>query len=263
MESLFDFLYRDTNRINSYYAQLFQGKLSALERVDSTRDNQERTLSGKGNLSVVSGEATSKLINEVQESSKQVIDPHDLIVSDVIGKLFENGFVEENVNSAKNGSLILCSGVLTFVDKFFIELAGPYLDTLIGSAKSGQNKHKSQQETKNLQLIKNVLSKLTLPSMFILQTSEKINVCGVIKESGLEEPVTSYYFKHGENGLPNVYLIGVKEMAGPVADSPGALLSQGSRQVAQVLKNLIIPNEAMTVTPIALFRKINEKSLES
>lgn len=80
LDALYDFLYRDSNRIASYYSQIFRGHLSSMEKSTSERRNTD--IGGKVDLHVVS--ADRKITNETLEGDKRVFDPHDLIATDVL-----------------------------------------------------------------------------------------------------------------------------------------------------------------------------------
>lgn len=64
LDVLYDFLYRDSNRIASYYAQIFHGHLSSMEKSTSERRNTDT--SGKVDLHVIS--ADKKITNETLEA---------------------------------------------------------------------------------------------------------------------------------------------------------------------------------------------------
>ena len=74
----------------------------------------------------------------------------------------------------------------------------------------------------------------------------------------MEEPISSYYFKHGAAGLAEVYIIGIKEIPSEVFSLPQAQLIGAGQQAAQILSNLLFPSEAIRVPPLALFRKLTK-----
>jgi hypothetical protein len=72
----------------------------------------------------------------------------------------------------------------------------------------------------------------------------------------MEEPIPVYYVKHGTAGLSDVYLIGIKEIpTAAVTLGEGHLMAAG-QGAAQFLRSVMFPEDAMRVTPIALFRKL-------
>ncbi|HRH44691.1 MAG TPA: hypothetical protein PKY82_23845, partial [Pyrinomonadaceae bacterium] len=83
---LYDFLYRDNNRISSYYAQIFNGRLSILEETDLKIQGHENT--GEGNIQVA--KVGRKTVESTQSGTKRVIDPHDVATTDVLTHLIGN-----------------------------------------------------------------------------------------------------------------------------------------------------------------------------
>lgn len=150
---------------------------------------------------------------------------------------------------------MLAKGTLVFVDKYMLEMAVVAVEASVGSL----HKAKTQQDKINLQgfkILKSILSKLTLPSAFLLHASDGVQVAGTIKESGMEEPISSYYFKHGAAGLSGVYVIGIKEIPSQSFTLPDTQLLGAFQQGAQGLSDMMFPPEAIRVTPVALFRKL-------
>lgn len=251
-DELYDFLYRDSNRLASYYAQIFKGQLSSVERTATERKNVDTT--GKFDLHVVSGDR--KITNEVTDTDKRTVNPHDIIVTDVLSFLISNGHALEDINEASHGSLVLVQGTVVFVDRLISEVAIIAFENLITPQ---SNKPKSSEEKATLQglkLFRDALQKISLPSAFILQTAEEVQIIGTIKESGMEEAISNYYFKHGTAGLSNVYMIGIKEVPSQSFTLPDSQLIGAGQQMAQALSDLLFPPDAIRVTPIAIFRKL-------
>ncbi len=249
---LYDFLYKDVNRIASYYAQIFNGRLSSLEKTATERKSVD--VGGKLDLHLVSGDR--KVTEEISDSDKRTIDPHDLIVTDVLSFLVANGHAVDDVAKASHGSLVILKGTVVFVDRLIAEVAMLAFD---GMSSSQNTKPKTAEEKATLQglkALKEVLQKIPIPSAFILQTADEVQVVGTIKEAGMEENISNYYFKHGTAGLADVFMIGIKEVSSPSFALPDTQLIGAGQLMAQALSDMLFPPEAIRVTPIALFRKL-------
>ena len=251
MAGLYDFLYRDIGRITSYYAQLFSGRLTQLEETDS--DRRVKDQSAKLNVQIASGDVKTSI--ETQVSAKRVIDPHDVITTDVLSYLVQAGHANLDVANAVHGTVVLTKGTLAFFDKYMLEIAFAAIETNFKFSP----KPKTPEEKAIVQgynLLKTAFSKLSLPSAFLLQTEDGLQIAGTIKDAGLEEPISSYYFKYGQAGLADVFLIGIKEIPSTSLQLSGAQLLGASQQAAQALADFLLPSEALRVTPIAMFRKL-------
>lgn len=245
---LYDFLYKDSNRFNSYYAQLFQGKLASLEEADHEKDSTEKNL--EGNLQVVKGGA--KHTSEIQTSAKRIIDPHDVITTDVINNFFDNQYIHTNFTTAPNGALVMAKGTLSFVDKIMLNtLASAY--TM--SVKANPDLLENPEAILGIQILQQMIAEDFLPSFYFLQTQDGHNIFGTVKDAGMEEPVTSYYFRHGNQGLGEVYVIGFKEVSADIDHNSFAIALGDMQSFNSVLNQMFLPQKGIKVTPIALFRK--------
>ncbi len=250
--ALYDFLYRDSGRITSYYAQLFGGRLTGLEETDTSRDAVDK--SGRLNTGVVSGDL--KTIQEDTTSSKRITDPHDIITTDVLSHLQENGRLQTNIKDAPHGAIIIAKGTIVFVDKSVLEIADLVFEMEIEVTRKTARTTQEKARLNELKFIRSFLSKIALPSGFLLQTAEGVQIAGTIKESGMEETISSYYFKHGSAGLSDVFLIGIKESSTYSFTLPNTQLIGAGQMAVQGLTTLMFPPEAIRVTPVALFRPI-------
>lgn len=161
------------------------------------------------------------------------------------------------VSEALHGRLVLVQGTLVWIERSMPELAVMALD--YGMQRQSR-KGQSAQSRENKQLIKFIkefVAKLALPSAFALQMSSGIQVVGTIKDTGMEEPIASYYFKYGTAGLAEVYVIGIKEVPSVAFSLPNTQLIGAGQQAAQALSDLLFPPNAIRVTPLALFRKLS------
>lgn len=245
---LYDFLYRDSNRLTSYYSQIFQGKLSSLEELDS--DTQKVTNKGKLNIQVASGELEKT--DEVLTSSKRIIDPHDLIATDVLSYLVSDQYIHTDYLNAPNGSIVLIKGTLLFIDKNLIASTASIFTSMV------ENKMVEVDDPNvaiGVEVLKSMLRDVPFPPLYVLETEEGIVATGTVKELGMEEPVSTHYFKYGNSGLPDVYLIGLKEIAIEPQPSSVSEFMNGMQMVTQMLTTLLFPVTSIKTTPLALFRK--------
>jgi hypothetical protein len=139
-----------------------------------------------------------------------------------------------------------------FVDKYMIEVALVGLE-IAAEEKPEARTPEEKSRAKSFENLKKILAKIVLPSAFVVLTETGIQIAGTVKESGMEEPISTYYFKHGTIG---VYLLGIKEKPSASFTLPHTQLLGASRDAAQALSDLLFPKEALRVTPIALFRKL-------
>ena len=249
---LYDFLYRDSSRINSYYAQIFGGKLTSVQNTETERDSADK--GGKLDLGMVGGDLKSGKENTLSQT--RVIDPHDLTATDVFIQLRANNRFNENAKAAPHGSLILASGTLLLIDRTMLEMATAVLDSQAKEASRTAKTPSEKNAARAQQSLIPIMKTLSLPSGFLLHTADGLDIVGTVKETGMEEPISTYYFKHGTAGLAQVYLIGIKEQSSlAITLSAGKLIGM-AQAAAAGLQQMMFPDGAITVTPIAIFREI-------
>ncbi|HWS90231.1 MAG TPA: hypothetical protein VN282_24895 [Pyrinomonadaceae bacterium] len=246
--ALYDFLYRDSSRIASYYAQLFSGRLTSLEELESSRDASEKH--GEANVQLLKG-GTKKSADD-SFSQKRVIDPHDVITTDVLSYLVEHHMISEDVEAAEQGSLFIAQGSLVFCDKFMLETAVLAFEAAAAKPKTSEER----QNAAGIKMLKQFLSRVTFPSAYLLHTQVGEMIAGTIKDEGMEEPISTYYFRHGTAGLPGVYMIGIKEMSSESFQLPQTQFIGASQFSAQFLSNMVFPEGSLKATPLAFFRKL-------
>jgi hypothetical protein len=252
--ALYDFLYRDSNRITSYYAQIFGSRLSSIERTDLERSSLDSGF--KGSLHVLSADQRST--NQTETSSKQVLDPHDIITTDVLSSLQERGRLNSDLAGAPHGSLVIAHGTLLFVDKILGEAGSVAVGESIRQELSKPHSKQDKAAIASQRLGQQFLNRVQIPSTFLLGTDTGVMVAGTIKEAGMEEPISTYYFKHGNAGLADVFVICIKEVPSPSFVLPNTQLIGVGQAFAQALSELLFPAGSIRVTPIAIFRKLAE-----
>lgn len=198
--ALYDFLYQDAGRMASYYAQIFSGRLSSLEQTDTDRTSEDK--GAKLDIHIASGDL--KHTSETTRSSKRVVDPHDIVTTDVLAYLQNSGHIEPGVQEAAHGDLVLTHGTLVLIDRAMAELAVLSFDLVISEEERKPKAKQDQAGLQGMRFIREFLPQLSMPSAFVLQGSDGCQVAGTIKEEGMEEPISSYYFKHGTAGLSDV-----------------------------------------------------------
>ena len=250
--SLYDFLYKDVTKISSFYAQLFKGNLLQIERTYSEKSSDSKSL--KADIKLIGGE--KKSIEELIEIKKETVAPHDMATTDVLAYFVENDYIKD-FETASNGDLVILQGAINFIDKNILETAMLSLDVvkdLVQSSFPVVSKTQKGQMQKILKMSTDMLKKAPFNSLYFL-TSNEIVISGTIKEQYLDEPISSYYLKHGSSNLPDVYVVGIKEIPGTESSFSNDSLIGFSQTLSKAINQLVFPSETIKVTPLAIFRK--------
>lgn len=245
---LIDFIYRDSNRIDSYSAQLLGGLLTGKEKHSTEKTGHDKSTSI--NAAVV--QHGEEVASGTERGARDLFTPHDTVAIDVMNTLFSNDFVAKDPVNAPHGSVVRTSGTLMFTDKNMMEMT---MKSITAVLKNPSIDLPGDQ----IALIEMVIESsehLQFPSAYILKGHQGHFFAGTIKDSGLEEPISSYYYKHGAGGLSQVHLLGIKEVTkAPSLPEHQSFITQ-TQEMATAMHNLIFPQDAIVVTPIAMFRRL-------
>jgi hypothetical protein len=186
--------------------------------------------------------------SEATSALKKTVGPHDLIAVDVFAALLKDNRVNRDLLSTRHGGLFLVEGTLVLVDRHMMRLAASAIQMATGQA--------DPDSRALMQGIAVFMNDLAIPSSALLLTTDGHKVAGTIKDEGLEEPISSYYFKHGTGGVSGIFMLGIREVTTPVTNLPGTAILGSSQKAAQALSEMLFPQDALRVTPLALFRKL-------
>jgi hypothetical protein len=249
---LYDFLYRDSSRITSYYAQIFGGLQRSFEQTELERNTKDR--GGKLDLQVAGVDLRS--VKENLRSETSTFDPHDIITTDVLSQLRTDGRFNTDVENAPHGSLFISQGTLLLIDRSMLDLAVAVLKSQAEESTRVARTPAQKTAARSEKQVAQLMASIDLPSGFLLRTPQGVNIVGTLKESGMDEPISTYYFKHGTAGLAEVFIAGIKEVPSPSIALPNEQMIGAGQTAAGALKIVMFPPDSITVTPIALFREI-------
>lgn len=248
---IYDFLYRDAERIASYYAQIWNGRLLGIEETASETERSEETI--KGDVKIASSE--SKIVSEAQFQQKRNVDMHDAATVDLLIRL-----AAQRAEKKGFGNIYVLSGTCFFLDRSVLKYAGPMIDAALPNLKQKTNSPKQAKENARAaelaKSIKQLISVIDMPSGFLLRVSDELSVCGPIKESGLDQPISAILFRAGRMGLANTYVVGMTEELAPNVQANISPMADAQCQLADTFLPLLFPTSALRMVPLAIYRKV-------
>lgn len=255
LRRVYDFLYCDRERFHSYYAQVNTGRLASTEKTGGARDNTETggTFTAGGGAVPVAINGSTKAVNEVLTGYKTTIDPHDQIILDVLAFFRKHNMIC-SLEDSENGELVQAIGSVHFAEESLLKMA---LKATLPNFMSNVPPNNTLDMDHATQVLLDWFSTGTLPSSFSLHCQNQVKVVGMIKDAGMQEPITSYYFRHGPGGLQDVTVIGIKETtAASTFPIQGKTAADMGRQFADGFQQLYFPEDAHRVTPLLIYREI-------
>lgn len=245
----YDLIYRDMERINSLYAQMFQGRITSIEENDTARDNTNHT----ARVGVPGTGVETQLLAETQSTSRKTFDPHDTITTSLLLNLSSSGRICRDWQNAPPSSIVTVKGTLMLLPATVSILALKFYVENMPSQTSAQ-----KAEKKSYQSIFSMLAENQIPSFYTIATDDSDIVCGVVRESGMLDPISSFFYNHA-GGLADVDVIGIKEHTVPVPAVLSSPVYTGAQTMAGGLREMFLPDpNAQRITPLVIMRTVGE-----
>lgn len=254
---LLNFLYSDKDIINSFYAQLFNGLTKHIEQTETSQ--VDGILEIKGGIKIATGGATGKALHA--KADKEIIDPHDVILLDVINELGPS--IKSNITETTIGDIVLVHGNVYVMDKQIL-LAG--LDCLISIEDGNLAGHKDKKSKKKDRAIYDFLKKIidAYPgdAKFVMHTKDGDEITGTLKLPFLMESITSACLKFGGNPMQACYVLGIVDgVPGEAAFQnpfPSGTMDFPAIETMKAFRMTAGRSEhAYAMRPISIFSKIN------
>jgi len=268
--TLYDFLYIDNDRVKSLYSQLFSGLLSAIENVAS------ETISKKTDVKI-GGSPVGSLSREIDkkeiESSLDRLDPHDLILRDVLQGLLESGNILSDISEAQPGNIILLNGQISILNfetyKHFIammphlmqagETPSPESPTQKKHRKHFEKEEKKKQESV-LNIIKGFSDIVPWGIQVIMESTDGIDAWGALKTDNLRDAPGNLTLKYGPTLSGRWYMLAIVDIVGAVSFANPLNLSPqiiGLMEAGHGMRGSFgRPDNQIGVTPLLIFRKL-------
>ena len=244
--NMIDLIYRDPIRVPAINAQLFNGLLQTTETSTSAKNTTNKDRGAEVNVGFLKVGGASKTGDENQSQTREVRNPHVLETIDVIN--FLGSKVSTDLSSAKNGSLVLIKGLLTFVDPLIFKMA-----TEAAFPTIKQNRHNPKSSANDGG---NFLKSIDFPPLFCLSEEDKVFATGMLHISGLTDSIFGTQLLYAAEALEDVHVLGIKHTSKSLLPSNMhdalRMLPAAYKQLAQ----LFVPHEATVVSVICIYRRI-------
>lgn len=259
-ECLFDFLYIDRDRINSYCAQLFDdGVLTSVKKI-ARHDNTK-------NAELTAQAVVAKLTAEGHETTssgqeRQFEAGWSNVIS-VIAELNGKGFLSDDLEKSSVGSLVLLQGRIAVVDIGLAQqlytpaIQAHFVDVKITHA----NKAQVEKDKKTMAVLGGVLKALPPVVQMYLETANGNLIWTTINPSFLTINTNDIGLKYGSRVDGEWRVMGLID-AKPSNKSDRAVHVQneflsGLNQVIEDIRTHVgRPGNAWGMTPVAIYRTI-------
>lgn len=275
MKSIYDFIYIDTNKIHSYYAQLTDGLPN--QKKISNKDGKVRSgrvVVGSTQVALAEGVGSTSL----EESFEEMMDMAHVLPRDMINLLDEYKLIARKLGANNLGRLVLVKGLLHMFDAHsFNKFSGPILkitEKNLGTETFRQALGDFDDEMINA--VKELLS--SYPARIQANIQVKGGKVASYAWMSLDEALfTSGYIdfslKHNQASPEDFYVLGILDAIPSqfenvvLENDRKALVEKVSKSMplgsfgsisSENIKNFMgRPNDFYGITPICIFRKID------
>lgn len=261
-ETLYDFIFIDQPRIRSLYTQLFTGFLAERETIASESNRRGRSLQAGGDPF---GSIASVNEQEVSDSSASRIDPHDLVLKDVLSRLSELGMICHDPAGAAPGNFLLLKGRVGIVDFSLCQGLLSLLPDILGIAEEGpspRNKQRARADRneRKLATLLQKISALVPWSVTVLLQNDDVTAWGAISKEALRADPGHIMLKSGPVLAGQWYMLAIVDVA--PNDEAGTItgLSEFAQGLLDGLASIRVavgkPDHCIGVTPLLVFREL-------
>lgn len=275
MKSIYDFIYIDTNKIHSYYAQLTDG-LPNQKKV-SNKEGMVRSARGViGSTQVALGEGSGSSARE--ESLEEMMDMAHVLPRDMINLLDAHKLIARKLGANNLGRLVLVKGLLHMFDAHsFNKLSGPILT--ITKRNLGEEAFKEALgdfDDVMMGAVKELLSSYPARIQANIQVEgEKITSYAwmSLDEALFTSGYIDFSLKHNQASIEDFHVLGIldslpsqfedeqvkikrEKLVNKVTSSmPLGLFGSEASQKTKVFMGR--PEDFYGITPVCIFRKID------
>lgn len=257
--TLYDFLFIDQARVHSLYAQLFSGLLAGVDTLTGEQYKYAWSIrAGSNHLAALSSRREAAEDNRRAEH----IDPHDLVLHDVLVALQEQDMICRNPGEAQPGSLILLHGKLGVLD--FKVLEGlvallPEMARLSESASPRSGKSRKKAEFAFAGALKKIAEVVPWGVTMVMQNAE-VTAWGAINRDLLRADPGHMILQSGPVLSGEWYMLALVDA--PLLANSNTI--EGLPEFHQgLLSGLVamraavgMPADCLGVTPLLIFRKL-------
>ncbi len=258
--TLYDFLFIDYPRVQSLYSQLYSGLLSEITSLVADTKSTETELKAGG---APVGSLASRRKEQSDQSRSESVDPHDVILRDVLGGLTEADMISIDPATAQPGNIILIQGKTYILDfgvyENMLQIL-PYMMVQTEEIGSRTVRKKHQKDMKSgLDLLKG-LAKIVPWSIHLLMESKSATAWGAIKKEHFRDDPANLALKYGPSLAGDWYMLGIVDAVAapdPADDSTFPEIVRSLIQAVSTMRPVFgRPDNFIGVTPLLLFRKL-------
>ena len=266
VDSLFDYLYLDKERVGYFTAQLFpSGVLSTVKQISSSSEHSLNEL--KGGVSLFN--ARKNAGDSFAKTQERHFDSSWSLPLNFFDKLHEQGLVATSLENAEIGSLVMVKGHIKLFDvKMAHDVLPIYKDAKqkeLKQTKSPAQKKDIQEEIYNAKIAADMFSLLPFSTQIELLDDQENIFWMSVKADDLALDVGNLALKYGSRIPGEWYVIGVIDALPDISDEtvsesifPSDEIRGTIDYMLEGIRGMIGRSEtSYGMTPLVIFRKVS------
>ncbi|AGF54769.1 hypothetical protein HMT_5 [Clostridium phage HM T] len=251
--TLIDFLYKDTDLINSFYSQIFGGDLTNVVKSELSTDETNSLIEGNGGF--IKGNISSK--NSNNENITHNINPYD---HKVIELLETFNLKKTTLSEAASGTIIAIDGTLTYRNFDVVTQIIPFAtkNNLVPEFNTPVNpnlKGKSKQNTLGA-MIYDMIKLIPYGLEFGLDTPTRESANCILKQDCLTISPDDLFRSYGIS-IPNSWtVIGILDTTEVRNSTNIHEFRQLIDSSSATFSSMVLNENTNIIRPIAIYRKL-------
>ncbi|GAW91320.1 DUF6414 family protein [Calderihabitans maritimus] len=249
-KGLIDFLYRDVSRIDSLFAQVFQGTLREISTTSNLSSITKKQL--RADLKILRGEReTEKAKSDIVEKH---IDPHDHKILDLM-EVLNIPLLETPLSETVNGQVILVKGQIAIRNYQTIKAAIPAILDLGMLETAKQSKKELKKEKR---IIEQMLGLVPMGLEIEIFAQNGETIIGTIKPEYLAEHPDDLLRMYGSHIPGEWYILGIiSSTADQSTRASFSDLRQSIDEFAEAIRSLYAEGSSnYVIAPIFIYREL-------
>lgn len=246
---LVDFLYRDLSKIDSIFAQLYQGTIREVATSENISSSISKSV--KFNAQIAAGNRSSE--NTEANTIHKRIDPHDQRILDILNVLNLSPY-EDDFSNLANGQIVLIKGNLIIRDYQALSKIIPMLPEIMAFEANSKEKRKIKNEVKP---IMEALKLIPFGLEIEIETGNDETIIGSLKREYLEENHNDLLRVYGNNIPGEWYVLGIASLLNSTEKQPThtSEIRDSLDNFGQAIRSMYTSGEYV-ISPILIFREL-------
>lgn len=266
INSLYDYLYIDRERINALTAQLFStGVITSVKQASQESDGFKKD--AKIGIPLVAGALSST--ESASRSQERIFDSSWSLPLNLLDKLSEQGRISRSITDARLGDLVLVSGMMKIFDANMVHQFMPTFKKLkLSEIKNERNqsiKNILKEEVKGLEAAEEMVKFLPTSTQIDFADSEGNQIWMSVNTSNLTIGMGDLALKYGPFIPGEWHILGfVDAYADDKLDNPDAPYPHNLNELKSAMDSMLIiirtlmgrADGSYGMTPLMIFRTV-------